>query len=401
MIEGYVHPAFRAVADLFERQLPTGVAGGGALTVYHRGEAVVDIWGGQRSERQPWQQDTLATSFSTSKGVASTLLHVLADRGLVAYSDRVADHWPEFAVAGKGRISVRTLMTHEAGLYDVRGLVPDARILNDWDAMLTTLAGATPVHRPGSRHGYHAWTYGYLVGGLVEKITGKRLADVLHDELVTPLGLDGAFFGIPADQLGRAADLVLPARPEDDAAEVADPWIPGLGTVQRIAGQATSAALRSQTRDFRRALLPHGMRGFDLNGTEFRSACNPSAGGMFTARSLARIYAALAEGGTLDGHRLVGRHTVDAISKRHNATPDVVLKLPMHWRLGYHRIFSLAPRAPQAFGHFGWGGSGAWADPSRRLSLGFTCNSGTGSPVGDLRIMRLTTVVLRAGEQHR
>lgn len=401
MIEGYVHPDFRGVADLFERQLPAGVAGGGALTVYHRGEPVLDIWGGQRSPDRPWEKDTVATSFSTSKGVVSTLLHVLVDRGQVAYSDRVADHWPEFAVAGKGRISVRTLMTHEAGLYDVRGLVPDASILNDWDAMLAILANATPVHRPGARHGYHAWTYGYLVGGLIERVTGHPLAQVLRDELVDPLGLDGAWFGIPASELGRAADLVLPNRPEDDETEVVDPWIPGLGAVQRIAGQATSAALRTQTREFRRALLPHGMRGFDLNGTEFRTACNPSAGGMFTARSLARIYAALAEGGTLDGYRLVGRHTVDTIAKRQNAKPDVVLKLPMHWRLGYHRIFALAPRAPQAFGHFGWGGSGAWADPSRRLSLGFTCNSGTGSPVGDLRIMRLTTAVLRAGEQRR
>ena len=391
MVEGYVHPSFRAVAALFERQLPASVAGGASLTVYHRGEIVVDVWGGRRAPGEPWQADTLATSFSTSKGAASTLLHLLADRGLVDYRDPVSAYWPEFAQAGKERISVRTLMSHEAGLYDVRDLVPQASVLNDWDAMLELLAAARPVHRPGRRHGYHAWTYGFLVGGLIERLTGKRLAEVLDVELVQPLGLDGAYFGLPAAEHARAATLVLP-RPREAGTD--HPWIPGLGLAQKL----TTTAVRSQTKDFRRALVPHGMRDFDLNGTDFRSACNPSAGGIFTSRSLARIYAMLAEGGSLEGRHYLGARTLHAMSRRQNCTPDLVLKLPMHWRLGYHRVFSVAPRAPQAFGHFGWGGSGAWADPSRRLALGFTCNSGTGSPVGDLRILKLTTATLRAAD---
>ncbi|HSV39759.1 MAG TPA: serine hydrolase domain-containing protein [Nocardioidaceae bacterium] len=392
MLEGYVHPSFRDVAELFERQLPTTVPGGGALTVRHRGEVVVDLWGGQRAPGECWQQDTVATSFSTSKGVASTLVHLLADRGLVDYRTPVAHYWPEFAQADKGRISVRTLLAHEAGLYDVRDLLPSADVLTDWDKMLELLAAARPAHRPGSRHGYHAWTYGFLVGGLVERVTGKRLAEVLDEELVQPLGLDGAYFGLPEQEHGRAATLVLPKAREGEPSN--GPWIPGLG----VAKQVTNAAVRSQTKELRRALVPHGIRDFDLNGAAFRSSCNPSAGGMFTARSLAGIYGMLAEGGLVDGHRYLSSHTLAKMGKRQSSTPDLVLRMPMHWRLGYHRIFSLTPRAPQAFGHFGWGGSGAWADPSRRLSLGFTCNSGTGSPVGDLRIMRLTTATLRAAD---
>ena len=393
MLEGYVHPAFRGVAALFERQLPTTLPGGGALTVQHRGEVVLDVWGGQRAPGEAWEKDTVATSFSTSKGVASTLLHVLADRGLIDYRTPVAHYWPEFAQADKGRISVRTLLAHEAGLYYVRDLVPEAELLNDWDAMLELLASARPAHRPGRRHGYHAWTFGYLVGGLVERVTGKPLAQVLEEELAQPLGLDGAYLGLPSDQNDRAATLVLP-QPRDPAASSNGFWIPGLG----VAKQVTNAAVRSQTKEFRRALVPHGMRGFDLNGPAFRSACNPSAGGMFTSRSLARIYGMLAEGGELDGQRYLSSRTLATMATRQSATPDVVLRMPMHWRLGYHRVFSVAPRAPHAFGHFGWGGSGAWADPSRRLSLAFTCNSGTGSPVGDLRIMRLTTAALRAAD---
>ena len=382
MLEGYVHPDFRGVATLLERQLPTTLPGGAALTIQHRGEVVLDMWGGQSAPGQAWQKDTLATSFSTSKGVASTLLHILADRGLVDYRTPVAHYWPEFAQADKGRISVRTLLAHEAGLYDVRGLVPSADVLNDWDTMLELLAAAHPTHRPGSRHGYHAWTFGFLVGGLIERVTGKRLAEVLQEELVEPLGLDGAYLGLPDDECHRAATLVVPT---SDSSAPRDP-----GLAQRV--------LRSQTRGFRQALVPRGMRAFDLNGVEFRAACNPSAGGMFTARSLAGIYGMLAEGGSVDGHRFVGGRTLVALGTRQNSTPDAVLKLPMHWRLGYHRVFSVTPRAPHAFGHFGWGGSGAWADPSRRLALGFTCNSGTGSPVGDLRIMRLTSAALRAAD---
>jgi CubicO group peptidase (beta-lactamase class C family) len=396
VVEGYVHPAFRGVAEQFELQLPANLHAGAALTVYHRGDVVVDLWGGHRDAAgRPWESGTVATSFSTSKGIASTLLHLMADRGLVDYRTPVAHYWPEFAQADKGRVSVRTLMSHEAGLYDARAMLPRATVLNDWDQTLELLAAGRPVHRPGSRHGYHAWTYGYLVGAVVERVTGKPLAQVLSEELVEPLGLDGAYLGLPAGDGHSVADLVLP-RPSDKDVEGGFP-LPGLSFAKRVA----TSAVRTQTRELRKALIPHGIRDLDLNSDAFRQSCNPSAGGMFTARSLAKVYAVIAENGSLDGHRYLGPRTVQTMGTRQNSTPDVVLRLPMHWRLGYHRVFSLNPRAPHAFGHFGWGGSGAWADPSRRLSLGFTCNSGTGSPVGDLRVIKLTTAVLRAADALR
>lgn len=335
MIAGHVHPAFRGVADAFEREALSGASAGASLTVHHRGAVVVDVWGGRRSATDPWRSDTMATSFSTSKGIVSTLLHLLADRGAVDYREPVATYWPEFGQAGKHRISIRTLASHEAGLYDVRSLVPEAALLNDWQAMLRLLEGAEPIHRPGSRHGYHAWTYGYLVGGLIERVTGKRLADVLQDELAGPLGLDGAYFGVPASELDRVADLVLP-----NQSDVAPPTRRRLGV--ELTQKVASAALRSQTRESRKALFPHGMRDFDLNGPDFRSASNPSAGGVFTARSLARVYAVLSEGGTLDGHHYVSPHTLATMATRQSSGPDAVLRLPMQWRLGYHRVFSLA-----------------------------------------------------------
>src|SRR5262249_42411849 len=172
------------LGDVFRFQLQQARGGGAALCAYHRGEPVVDLWGGVRDERgRPWQKDTLALCYSTTKGVAATLLHVLADRGLLDYSAPVARYWPEFAAAGKAQITVRQVLCHEAGLYRIRDLVDHARRLLDWDYMVERLAAAPPCHAPGAAHGYHGLTFGFLVGELIQRVTGARFRDVLAEEL--------------------------------------------------------------------------------------------------------------------------------------------------------------------------------------------------------------------------
>jgi CubicO group peptidase (beta-lactamase class C family) len=196
MLNGVVEPDFTPVVDAFLRTLPVQSPGGAALCVYHRGQPVVDIWAGSRNRQgDPWTSDTLALSFSTTKGVVSTLLHQLADRGEVRYDAPVAHYWPAFAKNDKHRITVRHLLTHEAGLYGIRSLLTDASEMRDWEHMLHVMEQASPVHRPGQRNGYHALTYGWLVGGLIEKITGQPLAVTLKELLVDPLGLMDATSG--------------------------------------------------------------------------------------------------------------------------------------------------------------------------------------------------------------
>lgn len=157
MIGGQFQPGFEEVSDALETSLERG--GGGAVCVYHHGVKVVDIWGGTKDRNKtPWGSDTMAMSFSTSKGIVSTLLHQLVDRGLISYDDRVADHWPEFAAAGKSEITVRQVLTHRAGLPHLRQLVSDAEQLLDWDRMVEALAAARPRIRPGGRSAYHALT---------------------------------------------------------------------------------------------------------------------------------------------------------------------------------------------------------------------------------------------------
>jgi CubicO group peptidase (beta-lactamase class C family) len=213
MPNGHVHPEFRPLAEAFRRQLPARQPGGAALCVYHRGECVLDVWGGTRDRAgSAWTADTLSLSFSTTKGIVSTLLHILAGRGELDYDAPVARYWPAFAQNGKAAITVRQLLCHEAGLYGVRRLIADAAEMRDWPHMLEVMERAAPAHAPGSANGYHALTYGWLVGGLVEKIAGRPLAEVLRAELAEPLDLDGAYIGVPEAELHRCADLILPEK---------------------------------------------------------------------------------------------------------------------------------------------------------------------------------------------
>lgn len=400
MLNGYVNPGFTAVADAFWRTLPKDGPGGAALCVYHRGEPVVDIWAGTRNRRgDPWASDTLSLSFSTTKGIVSTLLHLLADRGEVEYDAPVAHYWPEFARNAKSRITVRHLLTHEAGLYGIRSLIADASEMRDWEHMLRLMEQASPVHVPGQQNGYHALTYGWLVGGLIEKITGQKLAQTLHEQLTAPLELDGCHIGVPAADLGRCADLIVPER-KPKGEEGVRSRKRGAGWSKQVLERAFALA-GFDAESFQEAMMPKGMGRFDWNTPETRQASIPGAGGMFTARSLARIYSVLANNGEHEDGRLLSPTTIREMSTVQSTRRGVVIPVPMRWRLGYHRVFTTGPRTPHAFGHFGYGGSGAWCDPSRELALGYTVNYGSGSPFGDLRIPRLNTAAIIAAESNR
>lgn len=395
MPDGYVHPDFRKAAEVFLGQLPARGPGGAALCIYHRGERVVDIWGGTRDKAgTPWTADTLSLSFSTTKGVVATLLHILASRHEIDYDTPVAHYWPAFAANGKGRITVRQLLCHEAGLYSIRRLITDAGEMRDWPHMLELIERASPVHEPGSGNGYHALTFGWLVGGLVEKVAGKPLAQVLDEEIARPLRLGGCFIGVPDSELQRCADLIVPERKPRPAGAA-----PRRRRKPPLAQQVVARALRLSGFDpdsVDEAMVPPGMGRFDWNTVATRQACIPGAGGMFDARSLARLYSLLANDGELDGVRLLEPGAVRRFAEVQNRERGAVIPMPMHWRLGYHRVFTLGPRTPRAFGHFGYGGSGAWCDPSRQLAVGYVVNSGVGTPFGDTRLWKINTAAIRA-----
>ena len=344
---GTVSKPFRPVAEAFRRVMGRG-AGGGALVVRWRGETVVDLVTGSADARgtRPWTPDTLAISFSTTKGVASTVVHRLADRGLLSYDDPVAKHWPAFGVGGKEDVTVRDLMTHRAGLYSVQAVADRAEDLLDHLGMEERLA-AREVSAPTRRSAYHAITYGWLIAGLVRGVTGQGLGDLVKSEILDPLDLDGLHIGAPADARERVAEPVGSAlRHLGSAATVMAPvWT--RATVARAAFEALH--LDGFHRLFEGAEPP-------IWTTEM-----PAVNGTFSADALARLYGALANGGSDNGATLLSPETTHELGRVQLRTADAVLGLKMRWRLGYPQAFAAGQTSPMAFGHYGSGGSGAWA----------------------------------------
>jgi CubicO group peptidase (beta-lactamase class C family) len=394
-LDGHAHSDFRAVRETLENQLRND-AGGAAVCVYHRGECVVDLWGGYADEDgTPWRQDTMAPSFSTTKGVASTLVHIIADRGLIDYDERVAHYWPEFAQAGKQDITVRQVLTHQSGLYHIRQMIDMADRMLDWDHMIAAIEQTEPAHVPGERTGYHGLTYGYLVGEILQRVTGESFSDLVAKELAEPLELDGLYIGAPEEALPRAAQLIWPeARSwvEENALVELPGWLEELGAqYANLIGKAASlVGIKLDLLSILDALGPRGIAKFDFGAPDTLRAAIPAGNGLFTARSLARMYAALAGGGELDGVKLMSRETVvNAIEAQEEAVGRAVLPFDMRWRLGYHGILTSRGAPPGAFGHFGFGGSGAWADSRNELAVAMVVNCGMGTPFGDLRIVRI------------
>lgn len=378
---GTTTPDFAPVARAF-RRLVGGRTGGGALVVRSRGRTVVDLCIGtaDRAGTRPWTRDTVALSFSTTKGIASTVIHRLADRGLLDHDQPVAEHWAEFAAGGKERVTIRELLSHRAGLCSVRAVADGAEDLLDHLKMEDRLA-ARSVRAPTSRSAYHAITYGWLLAGLARRITGRGLADLARTEVAEPLGLDGMHIGVPA----HAREFV---------AEPVGGRLRHLDSASRFLGPVSMRI--PATRPAFEALVAPGFHEL-FEGTEpsIWTTEMPAVNGALSGDALARMYGALANGGEDEGRRLLSAETTAAIGRVQVRTPDLVLGMRMRWRLGYHHAFGTGRDAPHAFGHYGYGGSGGWADPHLGLSLGFVTNriGSLTTPMADVTLYRLSGIV--------
>src|SRR4051794_11656798 len=376
----YTAPGFEPVARAFRRLVGRN-RGGGALAVRLHGETVVDLWTGyaDRHETRPWTPDTLAISFSTTKGVASTVIHRLADRGELDYDEPVARYWPEFAVGGKEDVTVRHLLTHRAGLQSVRAVADRAEDLLDHVGLEDKLAART-VRAPTERSAYHAITYGWLVAGLARRITGRGLAELARIEVTDPLGIKGLHIGVP-----------------DEAREfVAEPFGAALRQIGGTMDRTESVWMRSRAARIPIDALhiPGFHRLFEGSDPPIWHTEMPAVNGVINARAPAELDEPFANGGKADGKTFLSPERLDMLGRVQVRTADAVLGLPMRWRLGYHQAFG-AVGAKRAFGHYGYGGSGGWADPESGLSVGFVTNriGQLTTPLGDLNLFRLNRVV--------
>jgi CubicO group peptidase (beta-lactamase class C family) len=336
--------------------------------------------------------------FSATKGVTATCAHVLADRGELDYDERVATYWPEFAQNGKADITVRQVLSHSAGLHRFGTIIDHGSRILDWEHMADALARAKPAYEPGTAVGYHALTFGWLVGELVRRISGTPIEKFLQKEIAEPLGLDGLYIGCPPEQRHRMSPLapMAPAFTRRVPPAVRR-WTNPVG---RFAFNQLCRALRAVGSPVNphRMLNTAASRGMEdvIVDPRLLDAAVPALNGHSDAVSLGAMYAMLAGGGQLGGVRILSEETVRKASAIQNNQRDRVLVMTMQWRLGYHKLLLAHKLLPRAYGHFGFGGSGGFADPEHDLALAMVCNRGRGTPVGDIRIVRLSQAAARA-----
>jgi CubicO group peptidase (beta-lactamase class C family) len=349
-VYGHCEDKFLPVRDAFAKNFTDGLELGAAFALSVDGEMVVDLWGGSASldGKRPWQEDTIVTVASTSKVPCTLCGLMLIDRGLIDLDEPVATYWPEFAAGGKETLPVRYLFCHAAGLSFVEGLSGLGEMTN-WDEVTAKLAAQEPFWEPGSQSGYHSSTYGFLIGELVRRTTGKTLAQFFQEEVSGPLKAD-FFMGVPKDQFGRVAEIKEPDR-------------------KRKLGDPSTIASRS--------LAPFTNSFLDLcKESAFLEANVAGATGVGNARALAKIGSVLAEGGTSNGIRFLGPKAASLPYQEQIYTQDLVMKAPVRWGVGFGMVSKEVPLPyPNAFHWGGFGGSIIIMVPERRACWSYVPNN--------------------------
>lgn len=373
---GTCAPGWEGVRDAFAANFEDHGDVGAACCVYRHGRPVVDLWAGfaDLAGGRWWEEDTIQLVFSATKGICATVLHRLAERGLVDLDAPVATYWPAFEANGKAAITVRQVLAHRAGLAAVDGDLTLTEVLA-WDPVVAAIAAQAPNWPPGTAHGYHARSFGWILGEVVRRVTGRSFGRVVADEIARPLGID-FFVGLPPEELGRTA-RILP--PPDGAPSVAE-----------ILG-ATSLTARVMSG-------PSGLFDYDemWNDPAVLRAEMPSSNGVGNARALARFYAALI--GDVDGVRLLRPETLAAACHVQSDGPDRVLFVPSRFGTGFMLQPMVAPGGgPTWFGHAGAGGSLGAADPERGVAFGYVTTRMRFDVTGDPRGQSLIEAVEAAG----
>ena len=378
-IGGWNEPQFDAVREAFATNFAEHGEVGAAVAVYLNGEPVVDLWGGwyDTDHEREWDRNTLVNVFSTTKGLAAFCAHRLAEQGRLDFDAPVAEYWPEFAQAGKGDIPVRWLMSHRAGMAAVRRPLVMEDLYN-WDTMCEALAEQEPWWTPGEQHGYHALTYGWLVGEVVRRIDGRSVGNYWREEFAGPLGLD-AHIGTGPEFDGRISTL-MDAPVDPDAPNIIDVF----GGPDSVGAAAFSNPPLGGPDD-QNITGSRGWRGAEI----------PAANGHATARALARVYGGAANGGSIDGIHVINPETLDNALVEQSFGPDTCLQIETRFGLGWMLTSEFMPLGPnpRAFGHPGAGGSLGYADLDANIGFGYTMNQMQQNLSGDPRVNGLIDAI--------
>jgi CubicO group peptidase (beta-lactamase class C family) len=370
-IHGYCDPRFSGVRDAFARNFADGLELGATCAATIEGEYVIDLWAGYAdgARMTPWEQHTITNVYSTTKVMTALCALLLIDRGRLDPDAPVAEYWPEFAQGGKDKILVRWLLSHSAGLSGFSEPLP-GEALFDWNLITGILARQEPWWEPGTRPGYHMVTFGYLVGELVRRISGKTLGAFFRDEVALPLEAD-FHIGLPEEHDARVAEMI--SSPVPASLLSIDP--------QSIAGRTM----------FNPPLVPA------YSDRAWRAAEIPSSNGHGNARSAAKVGSLLACGGTLGGLRILSEGTIErALEEQYNDI-DLVLCHPIRWGLGFGLANAWRPYlGPRAFYWGGFGGSWLEMDPDSRTCFSYVMNRLEADSEADQRMLGLRSAFFSA-----
>ena len=357
-VQGYCDPRFERVREQFQQNFVDRSETGAALAVTLNGDLVIDLYGGWTDAKhtKPWAEHTLVCCFSVGKAICAILAWRLAERGELDIDQRVAHYWPEFAQQGKADIPFLWILTHQSGLAAIRRPLPRGAFL-DWEMMTTALAEQEPWWPPGQAHGYHSNTQGFLIGEVIRRITGDSIGQHLQSDLSGPIGLD-FYFGTKPEHDIRTADM-LPVQHPPDVLRAPPSALQTLGGRNPPPLQSGPGS---------------------QNTREYRAAEFPSTTGHGTARGLARLFGALATDGQLDGVHILEPATIGRMSVEQVYGVDRILGRPTRFASGFQMTMAERPLGPnpRTFGHFGGGGSLAFADPDAGVGWGYVMNQGRG-----------------------
>ena len=369
----------KRIAPLFEENFARFGELGAAVSVWQNGKPIVDLYGGFRDARRekPWTADTLVLIWSATKGIGSAcLLHALQEHN-IDINQRVSEVWPEFAQAGKERITLAHLLSHQAGLCAL-----DRRVdVLDYDAVIRALEAQRPLWQPGTAHGYHARTFGFLLDELVRRIAGKTLSEYWQDTFAQPLNLD-LWIGLPEKENPRVA-TIYSAR----SRKAAEPK-------QFYADLATPGTLARKT-----FTSPHGLHAVRaMNTPAIRAQPIVSFGGIGSAANMAQFYSMLANGGRFDGQTFFSERTIAWMTTTLADGVDRVFQIPTAFSAGFMKDSRKAARrifgpSLNAFGHPGAGGSHAFADPENKIGFAYVMNQMEQSLLPNEKSLRLVDAI--------
>ena len=361
-VRGTVTPGFEPVRDVFEETFAAGEEMGAGFAAILDGETVVDIQGGYagRSRETPWNERTIVPVYSTTKGIAALVIARIIGELADGYETKVSTVWPEFSVAGKAGITIGEMLSHQAGLPGFREPIDPALWL-DPPALAAELAGTEPLWEPGTAHGYHPTTWGYLAGEIVQRIAGRSLGTILREDICGPHGVD-FHIGLPEEEHGRIAEIMRPRE------------MPQLGELN----------------DFKKIAFLTKWSSPSRGGAAWRKIEIPSANGHGSALGVAQLYGLYANGGMLDGKRLIPGDSFAELTRRRTIGEDLVLPFVTEFAAGVMRNnLGIYGPNPETLAHSGWGGSLALGDPDRRLSAAYVMNRQSSFLQGDPRARRL------------